>query len=664
MKVNLVGRVRNTRLPPSRPLLPLFEAVINSLQAIELGETQNGHIEIRVEREAELEIDGGDGPHTAIKGFVITDNGPGFDEENFGSFETSDSTLKENLGGKGVGRLLWLKAFDSVAVDSVFIEPSGTKSRRRFVFRLDDSGVNDDQVESVPRPTPLQTVVHLRGFKSEFQEKCPKGVRTIAQKLIEHCLTYFIFGLRTTIVLRDGTGTPLDLNAVYKDEFAPHSERDKFQVGGQDFIATHLKLYSSEAGPHRLHFCAHGREVLDEKLQTSIPNLTGRVAENDGKAFFWSTFVSGVFLDSHVEAGRTDFTFPAEPTPMFPEPITIEAIRNAALPLIKSRLDPYLSPVQQRKLEKIQQYIRTKAPQYRVVAKYASGDLDNIRPDLSETDLDVELHRLSFKIEDEIRVSNARLSSACPGEEQEAERDRLIEKATDVGQANLAKYVAQRRVILDLFERSLGAGRDGKYSLENDVHRIIFPLKNTSEEVPEDQQNLWIVDERLAYHAFLASDKELRSVPVVAMDSKDRPDLIVFNNPLAFADGGPSYSSVVVVEFKRPVREQFSDEDNPIPQVYGYVAHVRNGRAKDRRGRPLLVKQETPFYCYVIGDLTPKMRQFAEEAALIAAPDGLGYFGFNPNRNAYIEVVSYDKLLQDAKKRNRVFFEKLNIPLS
>ena len=233
-----------------------------------------------------------------------------------------------------------------------------------------------------------------------------------------------------------------------------------------------------------------------------------------------------------------------------------------------------------------------------------------------------------------------------------------------MGQANLAKYVAQRRVILDLFERSLGAGRDGKYSLENDVHRIIFPLKNTSEEVPEDQQNLWIVDERLAYHAFLASDKELRSVPVVAMDSKDRPDLIVFNNPLAFADGGPSYSSVVVVEFKRPVREQFSDEDNPIPQVYGYVAHVRNGRAKDRRGRPLLVKQETPFYCYVIGDLTPKMRQFAEEAALIAAPDGLGYFGFNPNRNAYIEVVSYDKLLQDAKKRNRVFFEKLNIPLS
>jgi hypothetical protein len=481
--------------------------------------------------------------------------------------------------------------------------------------------------------------------------------------LIEHSLAYFVLDSRTTIILVDGTATPVDVNAFFKTEFAPHSGRDSFEVGGQSFTAAHLKLYSSEAGPHRIHFCAHRREVLDEKLQASIPNLTGRVGESDGRAFFWSTFVSGVFLDTHVEAGRTDFTFPVEPTPLFPEPITLETIRNAALPLIKGRLDPYLSPVQQRKMEEIQTYIKTKAPQYRVVAKYAASDLGNIRPDLTETELDLELHRLSFKIESEIRAANARLSSTNSGEEQGAERDRLIEKATDVGQANLAKYVAQRRVILDLFERSMGSGRDGKYVLENEVHRIIFPLRSTSEEILEDQQNLWIVDERLAYHAFLASDKELSSVPVVAIDSKDRPDLIIFNNPLAFADGGPSYSSVVVVEFKRPVREQFSDEENPINQVYGYVANVRNGTAKDRRGRPLIVKQETPFYCYVIGDLTPRMKQFAEEASLIGAPDGLGYFGFNPNRNAYIEVVSYDKLLQDAKKRNRVFFEKLNIPI-
>jgi hypothetical protein len=152
-------------------------------------------------------------------------------------------------------------------------------------------------------------------------------------------------------------------------------------------------------------------------------------------------------------------------------------------------------------------------------------------------------------------------------------------------------------------------------------------------------------------------------MPGVDSKSGDRPDLIVFNSPFAFADGAPPFSSVVIIEFKRPVREDYTEDENPITQVYGYVAKVRAGQTKDKRGRPLQVPPGTPFYCYVICDLTTKMRTFAEEAALTPAPDSGGFFGFNPNRNAYLEVLSYTKLVEDAKKRNRVFFEKLNLPL-
>jgi hypothetical protein len=45
-------------------------------------------------------------------------------------------------------------------------------------------------------------------------------------------------------------------------------------------------------------------------------------------------------------------------------------------------------------------------------------------------------------------------------------------------------------------------------------------------------------------------------------------------------------------------------------------------------------------------------------------PDNLGYYGYNPNLNAYYEVLSYTKLLNDAKKRNRILFEKLNLPMT
>jgi hypothetical protein len=58
MKISLVGRVWNTKLAASRPLLPLFEAVINSLEAIELGNVAEGILEIRVARDQkELETE-------------------------------------------------------------------------------------------------------------------------------------------------------------------------------------------------------------------------------------------------------------------------------------------------------------------------------------------------------------------------------------------------------------------------------------------------------------------------------------------------------------------------------------------------------------------------------------------------------------------------------
>ena len=44
MKASVSGRVRNTSLPRTRPLLPVFEAVINAFQAIEEGGAPNGHV--------------------------------------------------------------------------------------------------------------------------------------------------------------------------------------------------------------------------------------------------------------------------------------------------------------------------------------------------------------------------------------------------------------------------------------------------------------------------------------------------------------------------------------------------------------------------------------------------------------------------------------------
>jgi hypothetical protein len=44
--------------------------------------------------------------------------------------------------------------------------------------------------------------------------------------------------------------------------------------------------------------------------------------------------------------------------------------------------------------------------------------------------------------------------------------------------------------------------------------------------------------------------------------------------------------------------------------------------------------------------------------------DGMGYFGYHHDEsyNAYIQVVSFDGLVESAKERNRAFFDEMGLP--
>src|SRR3954465_9055259 len=85
IKIDLASQVRQTVLPQWKPLLPLFEAVMNAFQAIKeanLPPNIPGRITIEVERSQELFKD--DNP--PINGFKVSENGIGLDDENFDSF--------------------------------------------------------------------------------------------------------------------------------------------------------------------------------------------------------------------------------------------------------------------------------------------------------------------------------------------------------------------------------------------------------------------------------------------------------------------------------------------------------------------------------------------------------------------------------------------------
>lgn len=234
---------------------------------------------------------------------------------------------------------------------------------------------------------------------------------------------------------------------------------------------------------------------------------------------------------------------------------------------------------------------------------------------------------------------------------------------TDLSRACLAEYVAKRKAVVDLLGKALEADDRGKYSKESRIHSIICPMQTTSDEIKYDDMNLWLIDDRLAYHRFLASDKKMNSLPVLDSDVDKRMDLAVFDAALSYTADPDNINSITIVELKRPQRNDLDkEESDPIAQVYGYVRNIKNGKIKKANGRSFGKVQDVAFYCYVVADLTPTLENSAACAGLNRTQDGEGYFGYNPNIGTYIEVISYDKLLKDAKQRNKALFDKLFDP--
>jgi len=104
------------------------------------------------------------------------------------------------------------------------------------------------------------------------------------------------------------------------------------------------------------------------------------------------------------------------------------------------------------------------------------------------------------------------------------------------------------------------------------------------------------------------------------------------------------------------------EKKDPISQVWGYANSIRAGHMKDKNGELIHVDSGTQFYVYLVCNITKKITALANLHQLQSTPDGLGFFGWHQNFRLYTEVIDYKKLIQDAEKRNKVFFEKCGLP--
>ena len=674
LEVDLRGRVGNMRLPQSNALYPLYEAVVNSIQAVlDLPHHEKGRITIRVLRSSgQKKLDGEMEPGRVI-GFQIEDNGVGFNEANFSSFKRSDSTAKARLGGKGIGRLLWLKVFESIQIESVFKDGQATK-KRSFTFTF--NGIEKPTLEDLSGDR--FTKVTLSCPTKSYSDALQHDPETIAIDAVAHCLEYLTQPKKPKIFLIDeGASFETELGKLFQDELKSEIQRDDFSIKGTDFRITHLLVRGRKNSRHALHFCAHSRRVRDESLASRISGLSGGLrppGSQDDLAY--QGYVSGSLLDQVVGAERASFDFdglfPSSGNGKADEQVCFDELLEKTVEKARKFLEPTLGPILQANQERIRTEIERTYPQYRYLLKHRGTEVAAIPTGVEGKDLDLALYKIEQVHDFESReaLTKELRANQEPDEPPEARRarlDTLLEQLNDSGMSKLARHIAYRRSIIEFLDDQTGLKATGKYPLEEAVHAAVCPTKQSSDDIPYSKMNLWLLDDRLYFHYYLSSDLSFEQMKSAAVaGTEDRPDIAIFQRPMAFSDSLDQIGAVVLVEFKRPSRDDHktdSDDRNPVTQVLDYVNTLREGKAIGARGQSINIPPGTPFYAYIVADLKPTLRKLlTSHHDFIQTPDGDGYFKFHATANCYIEVMSIHKMIRDAKKRNQAFFDKLNIP--
>lgn len=679
MQTNLHGRLRNTSLPRSHGLLPLFEAVINSIHSTEDANLApgQGKIVIEINRSPQKAFDfkneeeaKGRNLLADIAGFIVTDNGIGFNDTNMESFETLDSDFKVNRGGRGIGRLLWLKAFANVSIKSSYKEKTGNSRSREFEFNS-KSGVSKPVVKSLTAGEELKTEVMLTGFIPQYRDASFKTASAIANSLFEHCLWYFVRpGGAPHIYIQDG-GEIISLENVYNQHMHTSATVESINIKNKAFDLTHVKLRTSAGRSHVIAFCASNRLVKDENISGKIPGLHSKIKDQDGE-FVYACYVSSPFLDENVRSERTDFNISEDSGELYAgSDISLKEIRDAVIERASNHLEGYLKENLRRGAERVEKFISNKAPRYRPIMERISESNLAVDPSISDKDLDLALHKILAEIEGKLLSDGHDVMNPKQDEQPSEYQERLkdyLKTADDIKKSDLANYVFHRRIILDILGKAIERNKDGKYSCEDLIHNLIMPMGKDSNDGAFNCFNLWLLDERLAFHDYLASDKQLSSMPITASTEKNEPDICalnIYDNPVLVSDGSRlPLASIVIVEIKRPMRNdaKAGEEKDPIEQALSYLDKIRKGTVQTSSGRQIPNSEDIPGYCYVVCDITPTIKKRCEIHSLTVTNDKLGYFGYNPNFKAYIEVTSFDRLINAAKERNKAFFDKLGLP--
>lgn len=677
----------------ANPYQPIFEAVTNSLESIQLRLNHDNNfdpcITISLYYNGDLE-----GNRSGLSKIEIQDNGIGLGDRDFKRLSCFKDDSK-SIVNRGSGRIQFIHFFVETYFHSIYKEGDSFFERNVELSKktefLSRNSVCYSEPATISNFHEFQTTVTLKDLREDKDIKVYDAINLNVLKtdvLNKYMLVLCNFTKKPVIRFRiyiqgelkgDDAITSVDIPEPAKTDFSfkvwktklsddkkhfEHSQ-ENITVYGTPYVLSENNLDCNE-----IRLTCKGELIDEPKIKTTFLNKESTIDSNRYLILLHSDYFDSISSDVRgilPICTKSDFKKSAKSNESIPDQVLLEDIQETANEKITENFEEISKESEKRK-----DFVDKLKKDYLIADEALEGvkDSDDVEDILRKAyTYDAEKQA---EVDASYNDSVAKLDELNPIQPEYQEElnkvvDELIKDTPLKNRTALSRYVARRSMIIELMRKILEhrtqAQQDGRNIDEKILHNLIFAQHSDN----PNESELWLLSEEYMYFKGF-SEHRLNEImidgrplfkEVVSREEEEylnasghnrllqRPDILLF----------PSEGKCIIIELKNPDVE-LQDHLN---QINKYAYFIRNYT------NDIFVIDE--FFGYLIGDnLIPKDVRAADSDFKQVTDLDIMY---RPHKNVaddsgskhdgdlYTEVLTFTALQKRAERRNKVFKDKL-----
>ncbi|GAB5417040.1 MAG: hypothetical protein Crog4KO_19060 [Crocinitomicaceae bacterium] len=696
--ISYKGTLKKIKKNDAVPLQAFFEAFTNSLESIKISERDFGHSAhaIIVTIHLKMDLFSDQDAQLNFDRITVFDTGVGFNDQQFEQLINLNEDSK-GFNNKGSGRLQYLHTFDKTTIDSTFLdEDSETGAKRRELtlskseaFLKHNAIIRVDNEENA-EANNVGTILTFSNPLFPKDERFFAGLtpNILKKELIERYLAYFCEHrnhLPTIQIQMSVNGEEGDPMLIRSDDVPSPDREERVSVNYSSIDGTGKIVRTSKVEEFNLKaFIIPEEQLAKNQLlliskgevakKIKLDNLTAEDSIEGSRYLF---LLSGEYINEHDGDTRGQLTivtekeFKAKNKGYFfaTEEVLLDHIEDETNTTILRSFDE-IQELNAQKIDNIQELKDTFLLNDEVFNSLKIGindSNDQILKKVYEADA-----KISAKKDAAIKYELDSLDELDPADESyqedlQSKINHLVRLIPLQDRTALSKYVARRKLVLELFGKILDSEKqklDSGGTIDEAVlHNLIFKQSSTSSQYSD----LWLINEEFIYFDGV-SEKQLRNVEIDGtklfkeefsaeedeyLNSggerrlQKRPDILLF----------PNEGKCIIIEFKAPgvnAADHLNQTDRYANFILNYThdefifnsfhSYLIGENIQDRDVRGTVSQFERSVHFDFWFRPSTKVQSFSDNRS---------------NGEIYSEVIKYSTLLERAKLRNKIFIDKL-----